>query len=57
MEAITNLINLDRNEIINRKKRHPKRNTNPTVEVMTLFNEAEFNERFRMKKSTMRTVN
>ena len=56
MEAIINL-QLDRSVIINgRKRRHPKRNTNPIVEVMTLFNEVEFNERYRMKKSTMRTL-
>ena len=57
MEAIINLLQLDRSEIINgRKRRHPKRNTNPTVEAMTLFNEVEFNERYRMKKSTMRRI-
>ena len=56
MEAIINLQQLDRSEIINGRKRHPKRNTNPTVEAMTLFNGVEFNERYRMKKSTMRRI-
>ena len=50
MEAITNLLQLDRSEIINgRKRRHPKRNANPTVDAMSSFNEVEFNERYRMK--------
>ena len=57
MESITNLLQLNRSEIINgRKRRHPKRNTNLTVEAMSLFIEVEFNERYRMKKSTMRRI-